>query len=615
MGVNCPFCNRELKDGAKFCGFCGKSNEVQPRETAMIEPEKVSKSESQPLFQPYLCARCRNPLKYVDQYSKWYCSRCNSYDFGSIQYPQQTTFFCSRCGETLTFANQYNKWFCSKCHNYTLELNHFYLDPDEIIDKNFYNFSFSTNRYTRRLVKNSSWQDLGTITVTNKSIIFGGSKFWLKTGAIQNIASEYLSNLEQVSSSQRTGSNQWYWIKVVYQDPASGLNNIAFFGSAGGNNENEVRGNTDQFYNYVYNWWKNSKKRTVKKKEPEGPAVPRGVVAPKVEVVKPEKGPEAETEVSLDTEEDGTIIQEDEKGIKVYSAVNYEHAMIVYKVKVENNSKSAISDVCITPYVPRDIFLLDEEDKSIGLIKKGEAITSTFTIRPKGECGNVEIRGDVKYYDALADDYSTIKIKARETKIVCPMLKAIPIKEEQWREIVSPLISVKEITNDVPLSADELFDMISDVIKDMNMYMLKPKIKEHYYKGKFYSEGIKGFKYAVQLEILGGMQNSKLILNAYAENEESLIGCYHKLLDEIEDRTNIKKYIKDALVIKGDYVVGSKEVVSGDKINGSKIQDSVVQRSTIGGGERAEVKDSVVQRSKLDSEDESDEESDVEWKE
>ncbi len=180
--------------------------------------------------------------------------------------------------------------------------------------------------------------------------------------------------------------------------------------------------------------------------------------------------------------------------------------------------------------------------------------------------------------------YNTIKIKARETQIVCPMLKAIPIKEEQWREIISPLISVKETTNDVPLGAEELFDMLADVVKDMNMFMLKPKISSKRFVGRFYSEGIKGFKYAVQVEIIGGMQNSKLILNAYAENQECLIGCYHKVLDEIEDRTNIKEYIKDPLIIKGDYIAGGGKV---------EVKDSVVQRTKIGGGDKGD-KDSDV---------------------
>jgi hypothetical protein len=251
----------------------------------------------------------------------------------------------------------------------------------------------------------------------------------------------------------------------------------------------------------------------------------------------------------LDEPEPKTVSSSDlpTKRVKVLSAINYEQAIIIYKVKVENNSKSAITDVCITPYVPRDIFLVDEEDRTIPLIKKGEAKTSTFTIRPRFECGNVEIRGDVRYYDTLADEHSIIKIKPREVQVQCPLLIAKPINEEQWQDLISSLVSVKEITNEIPFNADELFDLVSNAIRDMKMYMLKPELENDRFVGKFYSEGIKGFKYAIQLEILGGYQNSKLILNAFAENEECLMGFYHKLLDEIEDRTNLKEYIRDPI--------------------------------------------------------------------
>jgi hypothetical protein len=52
------------------------------------------------------------------------------------------------------------------------------------------------------------------------------------------------------------------------------------------------------------------------------------------------------------------------------------------------------------------------------------------------------------------------------------------------------------------------------------------------------------------MEIVGG-QKSRLILRAYAENEESLIGFYYCILDEIEKRTAVKDYIEDEVMAGG----------------------------------------------------------------
>ena len=461
------------------------------------------------------------------------------------------------------------------------------------------------------------------MTITDKSIIFGGKIFWLKTNEIKNITKE-------IPNYSNQGAEQWICVRIDYQDPYSGFDNVAYLRGGGGMNAMEVFNKTGEVFDYLTDWWDSKQKPKTPRKPPkeveevkwEEPPIETSVETSTETVV--ETPITTSEETPIDTSgEDGMDVISDSSGIKVLSGVNYEHANIIFKVKVENNSTKSISAVNIIPYVPKDIFSLDEIEKVIPLIRKGEAITSTFTIRPKGECGNVKISGDVKYYDTQKEEYNTLKIKPRQTKIICPMLKIIPIKDDQWRGLVSNLISVKEKTEDIPLGAEELFDIVSDVLKDMNMYMLKPKIRQNSFIGRFYSEGIKGFKYAVKVEILGGPKKSKLLLNAYAENEECLIGCYHKVLDEIEDRTDIKQYLKDTgegkqvleekIIIEGDYIVG------GRKVN---VQDSVVQRSSISTGEDGEdgegevnIKDSVVQRSKIRAGKDDEEDTEIDWEE
>ncbi len=126
-----------------------------------------------------------------------------------------------------------------------------------------------------------------------------------------------------------------------------------------------------------------------------------------------------------------------------------------------------------------------------------------------------------------------------------------------------------------------LFNMASRIIKDMHMHMLKPEVTQDQklFNGvaRFYCEGVKGLRYAAQIEVVGGARKSRLILKAWAEKEDALTGFYHGILDEIEKRVKVKEYIDDSIVQYNVHI--------GDKI-GTLVKDSVVQRSTIGASAR-----------------------------
>jgi ssDNA-binding Zn-finger/Zn-ribbon topoisomerase 1 len=260
---------------------------------------------------------------------------------------------------------------------------------------------------------------------------------------------------------------------------------------------------------------------------------------------------EAEVLAEEDSAKEGAPVKEDQTDIKARAGIAYKSAYVIYKVKVENESQSPIGEVTVTPFISNDIFIIDESQRNITLIKPREAKTVTFKLRPRGECGNVRVFGKVTYYDYMKNDYGELKVRPRTTSIVCPMIKVKEIDETTWRKEIEKLITVEE-SSEVPMQAEQLFELVNDVVKDMNMYLLEPKVIKSppivRCKSLFYSEGIQGFKYAAMVEVVGGEAKSKLIIKAYAPNEETLIGFYFCLLDEIEKRTKIKEFIVDDMV-------------------------------------------------------------------
>jgi hypothetical protein len=257
---------------------------------------------------------------------------------------------------------------------------------------------------------------------------------------------------------------------------------------------------------------------------------------------------------------------ENENKIIIKSSINYEHAKIIYKVKIENNKNSAMGDVRFRPFVSKTIFLIDNPEKTISLIKPNESSTVTFKLNPKGECGNVKIHANISYYDNSIGEYKEINAEPKTTEIICPVLKVKTLTEQEWRENTYNLLKAQDTTEQIPIGAETLFEIISDILKDMNLFML-PECEQKSPQifrcvGRFSAAGkVHNLQYAVQIEVVGGPSNSKLILKTFAPNEASLIGFHHKILDEIEERVKIKEYIpmnftnitiKDSVIHRSD---------------------------------------------------------------
>jgi len=274
-----------------------------------------------------------------------------------------------------------------------------------------------------------------------------------------------------------------------------------------------------------------------------------------------------------------TIIATENSPIKTTSAFGYKGATILHKIKIENPTSEPIGDIKVHLFVP-DVFLLENKEKSIAMLEPGEGKTVTFEIRPTGECGDCNVSGRVNYYDYGTKNRQEIDLETKSLSVVCPLLKIKDITITEWRNITSRLVKTEETTREISMPAETLFSMASRVVGDMNMFMLEPEITStaQMYNGvaRFYGEGIKDLKYAAQIEVVGGAKKSKLILKAWAEREDALIGFYHGMLDELEKRVQVKGYIDDSIVQNVYHY--------GDNV-GTQVKDSFVYKSNVGSGE------------------------------
>jgi len=266
----------------------------------------------------------------------------------------------------------------------------------------------------------------------------------------------------------------------------------------------------------------------------------------------------------------------DKGTIDIKSAFQYQGATINYKVKIINHTPEPISDIKIQLFVP-DVFMLTQKEKSIPMLEPGESKTVTFDIRPTGECGDCAVSGRMNYYDYTTKKRQDVDIKKKMISIVCPVLKRKDIDEDGWRNATEELIKAEENTKDLDIPAENLFNIATRVLKDMSMYMIPPEITSTPQLftgvGMFYAEGAAGLRYAAYIEVVGG-RKSRMILKAWAEKEEALTGFYHRILDEIEKRLDIKIFIDEGII---QYHVHKTE-----------IKDNIIQRSNIDLGSKAQ---------------------------
>ncbi len=267
--------------------------------------------------------------------------------------------------------------------------------------------------------------------------------------------------------------------------------------------------------------------------------------------------------------------------IDVKSAYEYRCAKIFYKVKLENNTSETMGDIKINLFVP-NVFLLKEKEKSIPMLEPNESKTVTFEIRPTGECGDCSISGKIEYYDYSTKGRGILDIGTKMVSVICPVLKRKEIDIERWRQVINELRKAEENIKELSVPAENLFNITSRVIKDNGMFMLKPEItsSSKLFEGfaRFYAEGVTGLRYAAYIEVVGGSNKSRLILKVWAEKEEALTGFYHRVLDEIEKRVDVKIFIDDSIV---QYFVDNRgDKIDGDKI-GTQVSDSFVENLSI----------------------------------
>ncbi|MFW5928662.1 MAG: hypothetical protein ACOCSL_05595, partial [Thermoplasmatota archaeon] len=86
-----------------------------PHQQRYSQPSQKQTSRNQ-------CPDCGGQMRFIEQYDRWYCDRCQSYKSqqSEQQMPTQQLrkSYCPECGNKIRYIEKYDRWYCDNCRNY-----------------------------------------------------------------------------------------------------------------------------------------------------------------------------------------------------------------------------------------------------------------------------------------------------------------------------------------------------------------------------------------------------------------------------------------------------------------------------------------------------------------
>lgn len=287
--------------------------------------------------------------------------------------------------------------------------------------------------------------------------------------------------------------------------------------------------------------WDEKKPPVVPMSAPEPLPAPTPAPVPIPEPVPP---PEPE----LEPEPPASIVEEEiplpSGELLVTPRTRYKKNTLLCEVLISNGLEQPISNVQAHLNLP-EALQLDGAPPAIPGIDPGEEDSLFFTLRPATEVEGEKIEGYIKF--RKGDEELKLEFDPLVVSVTRPYLSPLPVDEAGWRKAIQGLRKIEDTSQEILIQPNDLFDIVNDMLQDMGLHMLEPKVSQSAQfvrcRSQFLGKGDESLMCAAQVEVLGGGNRSKLILKTYSSSPEMLLGFYIGLRGEVEQRTNITEFV------------------------------------------------------------------------
>ncbi|MHA1830391.1 MAG: hypothetical protein ACTSWR_02540, partial [Candidatus Helarchaeota archaeon] len=235
---------------------------------------------------------------------------------------------------------------------------------------------------------------------------------------------------------------------------------------------------------------------------------------------------------------------EEEKEIKVLRGGEVVGEKIVYKVKVQNNSKYNITDVTVflISYKRECMGLTTKETRSVPKIESGGFRSLEFEFEPHKDCVEGTVHASVTYIDHLNQSH-TESVAPFTIRSVCDLLKPYRVNEEDFDNMILGWQKTGEFKK-VNVNIYDLFERSKLTLERHNFYIISAKLYEAedtpIVRGliKSFAEGkYAGKKIGMIIEMMGNKDGalSQIKTSSTSEDEGMMASPISEVIEDFNE--------------------------------------------------------------------------------
>ncbi|MHA1696554.1 MAG: hypothetical protein ACTSUG_14925 [Candidatus Helarchaeota archaeon] len=235
---------------------------------------------------------------------------------------------------------------------------------------------------------------------------------------------------------------------------------------------------------------------------------------------------------------------EEEKEIKVLRGGEVVGEKIVYKVKVQNNSKYNITDVTVflISYPRECMGLTTKETRSVPKIESGGFRSLEFEFEPHKDCVEGTVHASVTYIDHLNQSH-TESVAPFTIRSVCDLLKPYRVNEEDFDNMILGWQKTGEFKK-VNVNIYDLFERSKLTLERHNFYIISAKLYEAedtpIVRGliKSFAEGkYAGKKIGMIIEMMGNKDGalSQIKTSSTSEDEGMMASPISEVIEDFNE--------------------------------------------------------------------------------
>ncbi len=232
--------------------------------------------------------------------------------------------------------------------------------------------------------------------------------------------------------------------------------------------------------------------------------------------------------------------------ISVKPTVEYGKTGVEYVLEIANRGNNVFGDAVAQLYLPKELGKDGGPySEELGMIQTGETKTVRFVLPVPEKPGKYPLECLVSFFDFASKSRVEGAAPKKILHVWSPKFKPLSIEEHEWRISITHMVGKEFETEEIPMGASKLFERATALLKAMHFYLLPEKVAPNLFRGiqHAYAEDSRHNEYAVQVQVIGDEQGSKMLVQTYAQTEIAVVGLYAKIVTVFDTKFKIRDHL------------------------------------------------------------------------